>query len=60
MDLYCHDHETLAALRRAIYARLKARARGKFSVFFSVLRIFEILIPTDPDSDPVPRIRTSD
>ena len=24
IDLYCHDHETLAALRRAIYGRLKA------------------------------------
>ncbi len=24
IDLYCHDHETLAALRRAIYTRMKA------------------------------------
>jgi ubiquitin carboxyl-terminal hydrolase 9/24 len=24
IELYCHDHETLASLRRAIYGRLKA------------------------------------
>jgi hypothetical protein len=47
MDLYCHDHETLAALRRAIYARLKARAPEIFPSFFTVLRICEILMTTD-------------